>query len=227
MSLCLDRETIWRNKGWGEKRVWRNVQGSSSPGHLHRTVPKIPPCVWEQCPNTHWALTALGPWSLSWARRQTLVYSKFYFGAKHMKRQQGNQWGSAALETWWWQNPVINNCQGKKNDWWTQSLPIICMTVLSWRSYTALTGPVHIDRNKVCTLQNLFSLVPEWEMAAETSFPAHHRQLCDLFAVYCCEWGPSIESETLGAQVSLCIILLTWFFLLDSNKVEQIKLTVL
>lgn len=114
MSLCLDRETIWRNKGWGEKRVWRNVQGSSSPGHLHRTVPKIPPCVWEQCPNTHWALTALGPWSLSWARRQTLVYSKFYFGAKHMKCQQGNQWGSAALETWWWQNPVINNCQGKK-----------------------------------------------------------------------------------------------------------------
>lgn len=37
---------------------------------------------------------------------------------------------------------------------------------------TPRAGPVRIARKKVCTLKTLFSVIPEWEMAAETMFSA-------------------------------------------------------
>lgn len=55
----------------------------------------------------------------------------------------------------------------------TQSLLILRKTVISCRSYAVFTGagPIHADRKKVCTLKTLFSLMLEWEMSAETTWP--------------------------------------------------------
>lgn len=177
MYLHLDRETITRNKGWGEKRVGWSIKRSSSPSPgpaqdspKNQTKSQVQSLGLRVLSNTHWAL---GPSSLSWAGRiKDFGLFQISFWCKESKTYEKEI--STAQECkwwWWWQNPEITDTQGKKN------LVNLFITnnlndsyLLETPHWAHRAGPVHSDKNKVCALKTLLSLIAEWELAEQTRF---------------------------------------------------------